>query len=33
MWLSNEVKFSGLPLTVGENFWFPLSKSMGIQKY
>ena len=31
--LPNKVKFSGLPLIVGKNFWFTLRKSMVIQKY
>ena len=33
IWLPNEAKFSGLPLVVGENFWFTLRKSVVIQKY
>ena len=30
---SNELKFSHLPFTVGENFWFTLRKSTVNQKY
>ena len=33
IWLPNEVKFSGSPLIVGENFRLTLMKSIVIQKY